>query len=208
MVLPGQNSIFMILIIDNYDSFTWNLFHYLDSLTNEEIIVKRNDEIRLSEVSSFSSVIISPGPGLPDDAGISKEVISRFGSSKPILGVCLGHQAIGEVYGADLEILPEVQHGVIRKVKIEDKHDRLFMDLPEEFDTGRYHSWVISTKNLPDCFKVTATGTDGKIMAVSHKEHPVSGIQFHPESVMTPEGKKILSNWMHFCIKYNEAQHP
>ena len=189
----------MILILDNYDSFTFNLNHYVEQLTNEPIVVKRNDELNVDEVDYYSSVIISPGPGLPSEAGITNDLIKRFGTEKPILGVCLGHQAIGEVYGAKLMNLDHVLHGVQREIKVAEPDDRLFIGLPEKFTTGHYHSWVISDDDFPDDLLVTARDENSHIMAISHKRFPVSGVQFHPESIMTMQGLVILKNWFHYC---------
>lgn len=194
----------MILLLDNYDSFTWNLFHYLGIVTDEDVAVKRNDEITLSDFAQYSSIIISPGPGLPNETPLLNELLLKYGSSKPILGVCLGLQAIAEAYGGKLRNLDVVQHGVQRKVNITQTSDRLMTGLPSTFDSGRYHSWVVANENLPQELEITATDDHGNIMAMSHKSFPVSGIQFHPESIMTPDGLQIMKNWILFCTKYNE----
>ncbi len=196
----------MILLLDNYDSFTWNLYHYLEQLSSEEVIVKRNDEITVSDASSYSGILLSPGPGLPSEAGIMPELIRTCGESIPILGICLGHQAIGEAYGGQLQNLDKVLHGVQREVIVERPVDRLFADIPDRFFTGHYHSWVISQNNMPSVLSVTARDSEGVIMAVSHRNHPVSGVQFHPESILTENGMKILENWLYFCKRFGETR--
>jgi len=196
----------MILLLDNYDSFTWNLHHYMEQLSNEKVIVKRNDEIQLSDVAAFKGIVLSPGPGLPVDAGIMPDIIRTYGSEIPILGICLGHQAIGEAYGAKLRNLEVVLHGVQREVVIEQADDRILRGINEKFNSGHYHSWVISDDNFPDELQVTARDGDGVIMAVSHKKFPVSGVQFHPESVMTDSGMKIIENWLQFCEQFRESK--
>lgn len=190
----------MILLLDNYDSFTYNLLHYLEQATDEAVVVKRNDEISLNEVDEYTSIVLSPGPGLPSEAGIMMEVIRNFGSSKPILGICLGHQAIGEVFGGKLENLDTVLHGVKRKVLVTKKNDRLFNGFPDDFTSGHYHSWVLTNEGLTNEIEITATDEAGNIMAISHKTFPLSGVQFHPESVMTENGLKLMCNWVEFCV--------
>ncbi len=196
----------MILLLDNYDSFTFNLHHYLEQLSSEEIVVKRNDEITVTDAASYTGIVLSPGPGLPAEAGIMPELIRVLGPSIPILGICLGHQAIGESYGAHLENLENVLHGVQREVIIEPPADKLFTKMPNRFPVGHYHSWVISLSDLPPVLSVTAKDTHGHIMAVTHKEHPISGVQFHPESILTENGMKILENWLHFCKSFGEKR--
>jgi len=188
----------MILLLDNYDSFTWNLHHYLTQLTSEQVHVRRNDEITLEEIQQYQSIILSPGPGLPSQAGIMPLLIKQYCSEIPILGICLGHQAIGEAFDAHLENLDKVLHGVQREVIITDKEDRLFVNLDPKMMTGHYHSWVISRENFPADFNITARDSNGIIMAISHKHYPLSGVQFHPESVMTPMGLRIIENWQNF----------
>ena len=195
----------MILLLDNYDSFTWNLHHYLSQLTGEPVVVKRNDEITLSEVAAYTSVVLSPGPGLPVAAGIMPDLIKQFGAIKPLLGICLGHQAIGEAYGAKLENLKMVLHGVQREIFVEAPADRLFEGLPQKMLTGHYHSWIVSASEVPKQLTVTAKDANGTIMAISHIDYPVSGVQFHPESVMTEHGIKMIKNWLNFC-KVFQAQ--
>jgi len=183
-----------IAVIDNYDSFTYNLVHYLEDL-NAKVTVFRNDEFELSELEKFDKILLSPGPGIPDEAGLLKEVIKKYASSKSIFGVCLGLQAIGEVFGGTLTNLEKVYHGVATTVtKTED--DFIFNDLPNEFEVGRYHSWVVSNENLPDDLIVTSTDKNGQIMSMKHAHFNIRGVQYHPESILTPNGKKILQNWL------------
>jgi len=196
----------MILLLDNYDSFTYNLLHYIEQVTDEKVVVKRNNEVSLNEVDSFSSIVLSPGPGLPSDAGIMNELIKKFSSTKPILGICLGLQAIGEVYGGRLLNLDKVLHGVQRKIKVINSNDRIFKDIPSSFITGHYHSWVINKIGLPDELEVTAMDDTEHIMAISHRTHPVSGVQFHPESILTENGLKLISNWIEFVTAWNERK--
>ena len=183
-----------IAVIDNYDSFTYNLVHYLEDL-NANVTVFRNDEFELNELEKFDKILLSPGPGIPDEAGLLKEVIKKYASTKSIFGVCLGLQAIGEVFGGTLTNLEKVYHGVATKVtKTED--DFIFNDLPNEFEVGRYHSWVVSNENLPADLIVTSTDENGQIMSMKHANFDIRGVQYHPESVLTPFGKKILENWL------------
>jgi anthranilate synthase component 2 len=183
-----------ILLIDNYDSFTYNLVHYLEEL-GAQVTVRRNDKLSLEEVEAFSHIVLSPGPGIPDEAGLLKEIIATYAATKKILGVCLGQQAIAEVFGGRLENLSEVYHGIATPIKIIDPQATLFKDLPTEVVVGRYHSWVVS-EALPESLKVTARDHEGQIMAIEHKEYPVHAVQFHPESILTPSGKKMLANWL------------
>ena len=183
-----------IAVIDNYDSFTYNLVHYLEDL-NANVTVFRNDEFELNELEKFDKILLSPGPGIPDEAGLLKDVIKKYASSKSIFGVCLGLQAIGEVFGGTLTNLEKVYHGVATKVtKTED--DFIFNDLPNEFEVGRYHSWVVSNENLPTDLIVTSTDENDQIMSMKHAHFDIRGVQYHPESVLTPYGKKILENWL------------
>lgn len=184
-----------ILILDNYDSFTYNLLHLVKELGFTDVEVHRNDQISLDEVEKFDKIILSPGPGIPEEAGILLDVIKRYAPTKSILGVCLGHQAIGEAFGAKLENLKEVYHGVQTPVDIT-KEDYLFKELSEEISVGRYHSWIVSRENLPEDLEVIAEDKQGEIMALRHKEYDVRGIQFHPESVLTPKGRIIISNYL------------
>lgn len=187
-----------ILIIDNYDSFTYNLYHLVEAVmpAKGRIKVLRNDAVTTREAAQYDKLIISPGPGLPKDAGISCELIRVLSGQKSILGVCLGHQAIGEVFGGKLMNLPEVLHGKAIRTRITDRTEPLFRGCPVRFDTGRYHSWVIEPGSLPADLRVTAMDEKGLIMAISHKNLDVKGLQFHPESVMTPTGRQMLSNWI------------
>jgi len=187
-----------IMVLDNYDSFTYNLVHLLKELTGEQVDVHRNDEISLDNVGKYDKIVISPGPGVPDEAGITKQLIGHFAPSKSILGVCLGCQAIAEVFGGNLINLDRVFHGVKTEILVMDKTDRLFRDIPARFDAGRYHSWIVSEKNLPSDLIITARDNDGMIMALTHSTYDVRGVQFHPESVLTEYGKQILLNWLEF----------
>lgn len=184
-----------ILVIDNYDSFVYNLVHYLEDL-GCEVIVKRNDQLRLEEVQSFDKILLSPGPGIPDEAGLLKDIIKKYADTKSIFGVCLGQQAIGEVFGGSLINLDEVYHGVATKVQLSVTDEVLFEGLETAFEVGRYHSWVVAENDLPDCLQVTSYDENGQIMSLRHKELDVRGVQFHPESVLTPNGKRMLKNWI------------
>ena len=184
-----------IVVIDNYDSFTYNLVHYLEDL-NCEVTVFRNDEFEMDELQQFDKILLSPGPGIPDEAGLLKNVIKTYASSKSILGVCLGQQAIGEVFGGTLINLEKVYHGVATNIKITNTDDVLFKNLPNEFEVGRYHSWVVSNDDFPNDLIITSVDENGQIMSLKHNKFDVRGVQFHPESVLTPNGKKILGNWV------------
>ncbi len=183
-----------IVVIDNYDSFTYNLVHLVKEL-GAEVDVKRNDQFQLAELEPYNKIILSPGPGIPSEAGSLLDVIKAYAGRKPMLGVCLGHQAIGEVFGAKLENLSEVYHGVATPVTLK-QDDVLFAGLPKRVEVGRYHSWVVSHENFPDCLEITAESDEGQIMALRHKKYNIFGIQFHPESVLTPDGKVIVKNWL------------
>jgi len=182
-----------ILVIDNYDSFVYNLVHYLEDL-NCQVTVKRNDELYLEEVKQYDKILLSPGPGIPDEAGLLKEIIKTYGHSKPMLGVCLGQQAIAEVFGGKLINLNKVYHGVATSIEVIEEDSVLFKDLPKKLDVGRYHSWVV--EQLPDALIPTSYDENGQIMSIKHRDFPVFAVQFHPESVLTPLGKKILENWV------------
>jgi glutamine amidotransferase of anthranilate synthase or aminodeoxychorismate synthase len=184
-----------IVIIDNYDSFTYNLVHYLEELSGE-VTVLRNDEFEIEELQTFDKILLSPGPGIPEEAGLLKQVISHYAETKSILGICLGQQAIGEVYGGSLINLDKVFHGISSKVKTSVKDEMLFNLIPEEFEVGRYHSWVVSAENFPDELEITSTDENGQIMSLRHLKFDIKGVQFHPESVLTPQGKTILKNWL------------
>ena len=183
-----------IVIIDNYDSFTYNLAHLVKEL-GAEVTVFRNDQFELSQLESFSKILLSPGPGIPSEAGLLLDVIKTYAGKKPILGVCLGHQAIGEVFGGKLENLSDVFHGVATE-GTQFGNDEICSGLPNRITMGRYHSWVVSKEGLPECLEVTAESDEGQIMALKHKTLNIRGIQFHPESVLTPDGKKIIQNWL------------
>jgi len=180
-------------MIDNYDSFTYNLVHYLEDLCCE-VIVKRNDKLAIEEVAKYREIVLSPGPGIPDEAGLLKPIIETYAPSKKIFGVCLGQQAIGEVFGGELVNLDEVYHGVATSVKIIEE-DYIFHGLPSTIEVGRYHSWVVH-KDLPEGLVATSIDDNGQVMSLRHKEFDVRAVQYHPESVLTPLGKKILKNWL------------
>lgn len=183
-----------ILVIDNYDSFTYNLVHYLIDL-GAEVDVKRNDQFHLDELEDYQKIVLSPGPGIPDEAGLLKKVIKKYGATKSILGVCLGQQAIAEVYGGKIINLDQVFHGVATKVFIKVDDESLFKGLDKTLEVGRYHSWVVA-KDLPQELEATSFDAEGQIMSLRHKIFDVKGLQFHPESVLTPQGKEILKNWL------------
>lgn len=183
-----------ILVIDNYDSFTYNLVHYLEDL-GCEVTVKRNDQLTLDEVDAFEKIVLSPGPGLPDEAGLLKAIIKRYAPTKSILGVCLGQQAIAEVYGGSLINLDTVYHGVATQVTQCVTDESLFNGLDKTIEVGRYHSWVVDP-NLPEVLEATSFDENSQVMSLRHKEYDLKGVQFHPESVLTPHGKKILENWI------------
>jgi len=185
-----------VLIVDNYDSFTYNLVHYVEENPNFEVDVFRNDEITIDEIDKYNTIILSPGPGLPKDAGILKELIKVYAPTKKILGVCLGMQAIGEVFGGALVNLECVYHGIATPIKILDEQDLLFKGLPKIFNIGRYHSWVIANKNFPEELKITSVEENGQIMSLKHKNYRVYGVQFHPESILTEYGKEIITNFL------------
>jgi len=182
-----------ILMIDNYDSFTYNLVHYLEDL-DCEVVVKRNDQLSLEEVDAFENIVLSPGPGIPEEAGLLKAIIERYADTKRIFGVCLGQQAIAEVFDGSLINLDQVYHGVATKIKIV-QDDYIFKNLPQEIEVGRYHSWVVHP-DLPSCLEATSMDENGQIMSLRHREFDIRAVQFHPESVLTPNGKEILKNWV------------
>jgi anthranilate synthase component 2 len=185
-----------VLILDNYDSFTYNLFHYVDEFEDIDVDVIRNNEINLDEVNRYHGIILSPGPGLPYESGLLLPLIERYKHSKKIFGVCLGQQAIAEVFGGTLENLDEVYHGVATSININQPQHYLFDDLPSRMDVGRYHSWVVSKNTLPSCLSIDAIDDNGSIMALSHRELDICAVQFHPESILTPHGKQIIFNWL------------
>ena len=183
-----------ILVIDNYDSFTYNLVHCLKEI-GCAVTVKRNDKIELSEVEEFDKILLSPGPGIPDEAGMLKEIIAKYASTKSILGICLGQQAIAEVFGGSLVNLNQVYHGVSTKIERVVDDEVLYEDLSKELEVGRYHSWVVS-KEMPLSLEVTSIDSNGEIMSLRHRQFDVRAVQYHPESILTPDGKKMLENWI------------
>ncbi len=185
-----------ILVLDNYDSFTYNLVHAIEKITGQQVTVFRNDEISIAEVEAFDKIILSPGPGLPANAGIMPELLKTYAPTKSILGVCLGHQAITECFGGSLFNLAQVYHGVAMPITVLKNDSVLFKGLPAQFDVGRYHSWIADSATFPDVLEITAVDEFNNIMALQHKEYDVQGVQFHPESVLTPLGEKILENWI------------
>lgn len=188
-----------ILLFDNYDSFTYNLLHTVRSLGHTDVDVIRNNRMTLEEVERYDKIILSPGPGLPEEAGLLLPLIERYATSKSILGVCLGHQAIGQVFGAKLENIPFVFHGVQTPVQIV-ADDYLFTGLPEEIAVGRYHSWIVGHENFPVELEVTALDKEGAIMAMRHRSLDLHGVQFHPESILTPEGTAIIRNFLNHPV--------
>lgn len=186
-----------ILVIDNYDSFTYNLVHYIENLVDGDTVeVYRNDEISLEDVEKYDKILLSPGPGIPEEAGICLELIKRYAPTKNILGVCLGHQAIGEAFGGSLINLDTVYHGVATIIDVVTPDDSLYNEIPGKFNVGRYHSWVVSRDDLPECLKINSLDENGLIMGISHKDYKVKGVQYHPESVLTEYGMKIIENWL------------
>ena len=185
-----------ILILDNYDSFTYNLVHYVEENLNYEVDVFRNDQISLGAVNQYNTIILSPGPGLPEDAGILKELIHKYASSKKILGVCLGMQAITEVFGGSLLNLDTVFHGIETPIHVKNQKDPLYKNLPETFNVGRYHSWVANPEKVPNLLNVTAIDDEGQIMSITHSKYKVYGVQYHPESILTDFGKQIITNFL------------
>jgi anthranilate synthase component II len=196
-----------ILVFDNYDSFTYNLVHLVEKIMHVKVVVHRNDQLPLEEVKAFDKIILSPGPGIPEEAGLLLPLIKEYAATKSILGVCLGHQAIGQAFGAGLVNLSTVYHGVATKIQIGSDDSgamptgrqvtsQLFKGLPEEIEVGRYHSWVVAKEGFPSELEITAEDENGYIMALQHKTYDVQGVQFHPESVLTPMGETILKNWL------------
>lgn len=184
-----------ILVFDNYDSFTYNLVHVIKEVSDAEVVVVRNDKLDLKDAAAYDKIVLSPGPGIPSEAGLLLDIIKMYAGKIDILGVCLGHQAIGEAFGGSLINLDDVHHGLAENVKQIAK-DELFDGLPEVFEVGRYHSWIVASNDLPDCFEVTSIDDQGQIMSMRHKEFKLRGVQFHPESVLTPHGKQIIKNWI------------
>lgn len=206
--------IMKILVFDNYDSFTYNLVHLVEKIMHQKVDVYRNDQIPMEQVQEYDKIILSPGPGIPEEAGMLLPLIKEYASTKSILGVCLGHQAIGEAFGGKLVNLSTVYHGVATKIEVggqksdvgskkseagsqkSEVRSRLFEGLPDELEVGRYHSWIVSDENFPRDLEVTARDANDYIMALQHKKYDVQGVQFHPESVLTPDGEAILRNWL------------
>lgn len=191
-----------ILIFDNYDSFTYNLLHTVQSLGHTDVDVIRNDRMRLEEVEQYDKIILSPGPGLPEEAGLLLPLIERYAATKSILGVCLGHQAIGQLFGAKLENIPFVFHGVQTPAQIV-AEEYLFAGLPEEIEVGRYHSWIVSRESFPSELQITALDKEGTIMALRHRTLDLHGVQFHPESILTPQGTAIIRNFLDYPVLSN-----
>lgn len=185
-----------LLVFDNYDSFTYNLVHLVEKILHQKVDVHRNDQITLEQVKEYDKIILSPGPGIPEEAGLLLPLIKEYAASKSILGVCLGQQAIGEAFGGQLTNLSKVYHGIATPCKIIKAGVDLFDGLTEEFEVGRYHSWVVSREAFPDELEITAVDEHDMIMALQHKSYDVRGVQFHPESVLTPQGAQILKNWL------------
>jgi anthranilate synthase component 2 len=188
-----------VLVFDNYDSFTFNLVHLVKQLTSDEVTVVRNDQMPLGEVDAFDKIILSPGPGIPEEAGLLLPLIKQYAATKSILGVCLGHQAIGQAFGAKLKNLPAVFHGVatpIQLLPVSNRKNDWYTGLAQPIEVGRYHSWVVSDENLPNCIEVTARDAQDYIMALRHRELDVQGVQFHPESILTPHGLAMMRNWL------------
>ncbi|PUZ30413.1 anthranilate synthase component 2 [Chitinophaga costaii] len=185
-----------ILVFDNYDSFTYNLVHLVEKITHQKVTVIRNDEIPLEQVKEYDKIILSPGPGIPEEAGLLLPLIKTYAPTKSIFGVCLGLQAIGQAFGGNLINLTDVYHGVATDINVTNRAGRLFNELPDRFAVGRYHSWVVDEKSLPTELTVTARDDEQFVMALQHTRYDVSGVQFHPESVLTPNGEQILRNWL------------
>ena len=185
-----------VVVIDNYDSFTYNLVHALNQITGTKVDVFRNDKLDIDDLAVYSHIVLSPGPGIPDEAGLLKDIIRAYAPAKRMLGVCLGHQAIAEVFGGSLINISKVFHGVSTRIRVLDREDYLYRNIPVEFDGGRYHSWIVSKKDLPGSLSITAEARDGEIMGMRHNEYDVRGVQYHPESVLTREGMAILTNWI------------
>ena len=184
-----------ILVLDNYDSFTYNLVHYIEKVSDAHVEVHRNDRIALEEIARFDRIVLSPGPGIPAEAGILLDVIKMYAASKPLLGVCLGQQSIAEAFGGSLRNLDTVFHGVATPVRVV-RDDLLFRNIPPEFTAGRYHSWVVNRDDLPEALEITALDDSGEIMALRHKTYDVRAVQFHPESVLTEYGLQMIDNWV------------
>jgi anthranilate synthase component 2 len=185
-----------ILVIDNYDSFTYNLVHYLEEVADQEVDVFRNDKITIEEARAYDKIVLSPGPGIPDEAGIMKSLIKELAPTHSIFGVCLGCQAIAEVFGGSIYNLPHVYHGIATPISVCDRNETIFNTLPDTFMGGRYHSWIVNEDDLPEELNITARDTQGQIMAITHKKYDVRAVQFHPESILTEHGKQMIKNWI------------
>lgn len=185
-----------ILVFDNYDSFTYNLVHLVEKIMHQKVDVFRNDKIALENVKAYDKIILSPGPGVPEEAGLLLPLIKEYASSKSILGVCLGHQAIGEAFGGSLTNLDKVYHGIATPIKITNPASQILKGLGDTIEVGRYHSWIVNEKDFPADLQITAVDSNGFIMGLQHKTYDVQGVQFHPESVLTPYGEKIMRNWL------------
>ena len=185
-----------ILVFDNYDSFTYNLVHLVEKIMHQKVAVFRNDKITLEQVGAYDKIILSPGPGIPEEAGLLLPLIKEYASTKSILGVCLGHQAIGEAFGGNLVNLDKVYHGIATPIKITNKNAPVLQGLGDTIEVGRYHSWIVNDKGFPEDLEITAVDNNGFIMGLQHKTFDVQGVQFHPESVLTPDGEKIMRNWL------------
>lgn len=184
-----------ILVLDNYDSFTYNLVQLVNSNIDDEVDVYRNDKISIEDIGKYDKILLSPGPGVPDEAGILKELINTYADTKDIFGVCLGLQAIAEVFGGTLSNLPRMYHGIATNITVL-KDDPIFTDVPKVFKAGRYHSWVAERQSLPDILEITAEDDDKNVMALRHKDYKIAAVQFHPESILTPEGNQMIKNWL------------
>ncbi|MEH6407748.1 MAG: aminodeoxychorismate/anthranilate synthase component II [Leeuwenhoekiella sp.] len=184
-----------VLVIDNYDSFVYNLVHYLEDF-DCEVTVMRNDKLALDDIAGYDKILLSPGPGIPEEAGLLKQIIEKYSATKSIFGVCLGQQAIGEVFGGKLINLDKVFHGVATTATQTVNDEKLFKGIDEEFEIGRYHSWVVSPEDFPQDLEITSVDVNGQIMSLRHRSYDVRGVQFHPESVLTPKGKLIIKNWV------------
>ena len=184
-----------ILVFDNYDSFTYNLVQMIEQIAGEKVDVLRNDQVPLQDIEKYDKIILSPGPGIPEEAGILLEVIEKYAPTKSIFGVCLGQQAIAEAFGGSLINLTEIYHGVATESKQVKEHS-IFKNLPETLEVGRYHSWAVDPDNFPEELEITSVDKNGMIMSLKHKTYDVHAVQYHPESILTPDGKKILANWL------------
>lgn len=185
-----------ILVIDNYDSFTYNLVHMLETFADVRVVVKRNDQLGLADVERFQKIVLSPGPGIPSEAGLMPEIVREFAPSKSILGVCLGHQCIGEIFGGELQNLSTPIHGKAFPITVSDEKELLFHGLPKTFLVGRYHSWVVKKESIPQELEITAIDSAGEVMALRHTKYDARGVQFHPESILTEHGYDMLRNWV------------